>query len=64
MAARLGRWMQIVALWVLPISIVLQLSDVLGRQLNVSQMVYMLVFGVILFYAGRLIEGYGRRPSG
>lgn len=63
MAARLGRWMQIVALWVLPISIVLQLSNVLGRQLNVSQMVYMLVFGVILFYAGRLIEGYGQRPS-
>ncbi|MFO0913319.1 MAG: hypothetical protein U0795_10205 [Pirellulales bacterium] len=64
MAARLGRWMQIIALWVLPISIVLQLSNVLGRQLNVSQMVYMLVFGVILFYAGRLIEGYGQRPSG
>lgn len=60
MWAQLGRWMQMAALVVLPLSMVLELSDILGRPFNVSQMVYMLIFGVCLFTSGRLLEGYAR----
>jgi hypothetical protein len=52
--------MQVAALIALPVAMVLELSDALGREFHVSQMVYMLIFGVILFSVGRLLEGYAR----
>lgn len=60
MRAQLGRWMQLAALIVLPLAMLLELTDALGRPFHVSQMVYMLIFGVALFMSGRLIEGYAR----
>jgi len=54
----LGKMLQLFGLIILPLSIVMQLSDLLGRKINLSQMVFMLVAGVTAFYLGRLIEGY------
>lgn len=53
-----GKALQIIGLIVLPLSMYLQLSNALGRSLNVSQMVVMLLFGVLAFYLGRYLEGY------
>jgi len=57
----LGRTMQIAGLVLLPLAMFLELSGGLGRQFGVSQMVYMLVFGLVVFYVGRLVEGYASR---
>ena len=54
----LGRGLQIFALVLLPLSMLMQVSNVLGRQLHVSEMVIMLVAGIAAFMLGRLIEGY------
>lgn len=54
----LGKMLQLFGLIILPLSIVMQLSDLLGRKINLSQMVFMLVAGVTAFYLGLLIEGY------
>ena len=56
----LGKSLQVLALVVLPLAMLLQLNDILGRRLNVSEMVWMLVFGILAFMLGRLIEGYAR----
>ena len=56
----LGKTIQIVALILLPLAIVLQLSGQLARSFGVSDMLVMLVFGIILFCVGRLFEGYAR----
>ncbi len=53
-----GRLLQIVGLILLPLSMMMQLTDVLGRPFNVSHMVIMMVFGVAAFYLGRMLEGY------
>lgn len=53
--------MQIAALVVLPLAIGMQLTDSLHRAFGLDQMLIMMVFGVALFYTGRLVEGYGRR---
>jgi len=58
---KLGRGLQIFALVVLPLSMLMQVSNVLGRQLYVSEMVIMLVAGVAAFMLGRMIEGYAPR---
>ena len=57
----LGRGLQIFALVLLPVSMLMQVSNVLGRQLHVSEMVIMLIAGVAAFMLGRLIEGYAPR---
>ena len=44
----------------LPLSMVMQMSNLLGRQIGLDQMLIMLVAGVAAFYLGRLIEGYAR----
>ena len=54
-----GRLMQKLGLFILPISMLLEVAGMLGRS-GVSHMVILLVFGVSLFYAGRLLEGYAR----
>jgi hypothetical protein len=54
----LGRFLQLFALSVLPLAMVLELTDALGRSFGLSEMLIMLVFGVIAFWLGRLLEGY------
>lgn len=57
----LGKTLQLVGLLILPLAMAMQLSDLLGRALHVSQMVFMMLFGVAAFSIGRLVEGYARR---
>ena len=54
----LGRALQLVGLVLLPLSMVLELNNTLVRSFGVSQMVVMLVFGLAVFYVGRMLEGY------
>ena len=56
----MGRSLQMLALIMLPMSILLQLTDLLGRQLYVSEMVIMLIFGIAAFSIGHILEGYAR----
>lgn len=56
----LGRTLQLFGLVVLPLSMVLELSKLLGRDFGVSDMVIMLVAGTAAFLMGRIIEGYAR----
>jgi hypothetical protein len=52
-----GRLLQLMALIVPPLSIILQLREVI----KANTMLVMLVAAVSLFYIGRLVEGYGSR---
>lgn len=61
MLRQVGRLLQLAALIILPISMLLQLTNGLGRQLYVSEMVIILVFGAAAFSVGRIIEGYAVR---
>ena len=54
----IGRLMQLIGMIVLPLSMLLELTGSLGRAFGLSQMVIMLIFGVAVFYCGRLLEGY------
>lgn len=58
---RLGRALQAAALVCLPISMLLELTGMLGRSFGLSQMLIMMVFGILLFVTGRLVEGYALR---
>jgi hypothetical protein len=55
-----GRGLQLLALVLLPLSMLLELTGVLGRSFGLSDMVLMLVFGVAAFLTGRMVEGYAR----
>ena len=59
----IGRFLQYAGLIALPVSIVLELSDSLGRSFGLSQMVIMLVFGFAAFQLGRYLEGYALSRS-
>jgi len=61
--AALGRLFQILALVLLPLSMLMELTHFLGRPFGVSDMVIMLGFGVALFSIGRIMEGYGQRAN-
>ncbi len=50
--------MQLAALICLPIAMLLELTGALGRAFGLSQMLIMLVFGILIFIIGRLVEGY------
>ncbi len=54
----IGRFLQYVGLFLLPLSMVLELTDTLGRSFGVSQMVIMLIFGFCAFQLGRYLEGH------
>ncbi len=54
----MGRFLQYVGLFLLPLSMVLELTDSLGRSFGVSQMVIMLIFGFCAFQLGRYLEGH------
>lgn len=51
----IGRLMQIAALCLLPLAMILQLTDSLGDR-GLSSMLTMMVFGVALFYAGIYLQ--------
>ncbi len=54
----IGRFLQVVALVALPISMMLQIFGFMGRTIGLNQMLIMLVFGIIAFLLGRMLEGY------
>ena len=56
-----GRIMQITALVCLPASMMFEITGALGRSFGLSEMLIMLVFGILLFATGRMVEGYARR---
>ena len=49
-----GRILQFAALTILPVAMIVQL----GGALRPAQLLVALVFGVAIFYLGRMIEGY------
>jgi hypothetical protein len=51
---RFARGLQVVALFVLPLSMVLQIAN----GISVKQMLMLLVAGFSLFYIGRIVEAY------
>jgi len=51
------------ALVILPLAMVLELTGGLGRRFGVSDMVLMLGYGVISFVLGRMLEGLAGRQS-
>ncbi len=55
-----GKACQLVALMLLPLSMLLELTGGLGRKFGISDMLVMLVFGFCLFYVGRFLEGYAK----
>ena len=55
----IGRWLQILALVLLPIAIFLELTGQLGRN-PLSDMLMITIFGGAAFYLGRMLEGYGQ----
>ena len=50
----LGRLLQFAALAILPVAMVVQLTG----GLSPGQLLMALVFGIAIFYLGRMIEGY------
>jgi len=59
----LGRAFQQLALLILPIAVVLEISGVLGRSFNVADLLKALIFSVLLFIIGRMIEGYAAKSA-
>ena len=53
-----GRMMQILALVLLPLAMIFELTGLLGRSFGLSEMLIMLVFGISAFLIGRILEGY------
>ncbi len=52
-----GKFLQIAGLVLLPVAILMELSNALGRS-GVAEMLIMLVAGATAFWLGRLIEGH------
>jgi hypothetical protein len=55
----LGRLLQVLGLLLLPVAMLMEMSEMLGRR-GVAEMLLMLVAGAVAFGLGRLIEGYAR----
>lgn len=58
MLRRIGRGLQLLGMTLLPLAMVLELSQFLGREFGLSQMLIMLVAGMAAFLLGRIVEGY------
>lgn len=58
MTRTIGKAMQVLALMLLPISMVMQLTAAM-RANSLSVMLLMMLFGIALFGVGRMVEGYG-----
>jgi hypothetical protein len=64
MLRSLGRLMQVAGLAILPLAMVMQLTGSLRAptgNVSVSVMLLLMVFGVVLFSLGRVLESYGGR---
>lgn len=59
----LGKMMQVLGLVVLPLSMFLELTGLLGRSFGLSQMLIMMVFGAAAFMLGRILEGFAAAPK-
>ena len=57
----IGRFLQIAGLLILPLFIVLELTNSLGRDSGVADLLIAMAFGLAIFYFGRILEGYVRR---
>jgi len=58
-----GKLLQVAGLVLLPVSMMMQLTSGLRAPtggFSVSAMLLMMVFGVVLFSLGRLLEGFAR----
>lgn len=58
-----GKFLQLLALIILPVSMVIQLTREMRSTTevsNLSVMLIFLVFGAVMFGLGRIIEGYAR----
>ena len=58
-----GKFLQILALVILPVAMVIQLTREMRATTevtNLSVMLIFLVFGAVMFGLGRVIEGYAR----
>ena len=60
MARSFGRLLQLIGLATLPVFIVLELTGSLSRDSGVADLLLAMVFGLALFYVGRIVEGYAR----
>ena len=58
MMRMVGRSLQHIGLIALPVSILMELTGMMGRAFGLSQMLLMMVFGMCSFYLGRYLEGY------
>jgi hypothetical protein len=59
----LGKLLQVAGLVILPLAMVMQLTSGIrapAGSVTVSAMLLLMVFGVVLFLAGRVVEGFGR----
>jgi hypothetical protein len=54
----IGKSMQVLALVLLPMACLLEITGGLGRPFGVSDLLVALIFAAVCFMAGRLIEGY------
>lgn len=50
--------MQLSGLGILPVFIVLELSGTLGPDSGLTELLLAMVFGTVLFYLGRIVEGH------
>ena len=55
--------MQVLALLLLPASMVMQVTSAM-RANSLSVMLLMMLFGIALFGVGRMVEGYGSPRAG
>ena len=55
-----GKLLQVAGLLILPVAMSMQITDLLGRALHVSHMVFMAIFGVCLFGIGTILANVGQ----
>lgn len=60
MVRSFGRLLQFIVLVILPVFVVLEVTGGLGRDSGVADLLLAMVFGLCVFYVGRIIEGYAR----
>ena len=60
MARSFGRFLQLIGVVILPIFIGLELTGLLNRDSGIADLLLAMVFGLSLFYVGRIVEGYAR----
>lgn len=60
---KLGYFLQVLGLVILPVAMFMEMGGIMGRSINLSQMLIALVFGVTAFQCGRLLEGYANQQS-